>query len=187
MILGLALWLLAPALDLALLTAVRMASSDPLVPAIQALTIFGGLALLAPFTLVVAGGLALRGDRRRALWLVLTVGSGRIAVEIAKLLFARERPPLAGRLDIVTSHSFPSAHTAGTTIVWLALAMLFAARSPRLLPAALAVAGVIGWSRIALGVHWPSDVLSGFGLALFWVGIARRWLPAAPERISAAG
>ncbi|MES2494868.1 MAG: phosphatase PAP2 family protein [Pseudomonadota bacterium] len=187
MVAGLGLWQIAPTLDLRLLMAFRLAPSDPAVPAVQILTIFGGLALLAPFTLIVAGGLAFWGDRRRALWLVFTVASGRIAVEIAKLVFARERPPLAGRLDVVSSYSFPSAHSAGTTILWLSLAVLFAARSPWLLPIALGVATVMGWSRMALGVHWPGDVLSGFGLALFWVGIARCWLPPAPRRITAAG
>lgn len=183
---AIALWRLAPSLDLALLAAFRIDASSPLLPMIRAATLLGGLALLAPFTLIVACGLALHGDRRRALWLLLTVATGRLAVEAAKLACARGRPPLAGRLDDVSSFSFPSAHAAGTLLVWLALAMLFERRRRWLLPLAFAMAATIGWTRLALGVHWPGDVIGGFGLALFWAGLAERWLPPARPPVSRA-
>ncbi|ARR56963.1 phosphatase PAP2 family protein [Rhizorhabdus wittichii DC-6] len=186
MIAGFALWRLAPELDLTLLMAFRLDPASPAVPAIRGLTMLGGLALLAPFALAAAAGLALRGDRWRALWLVLTVASGRLAVEAAKLICARGRPPLAGRLDDVSSPSFPSAHAAGTLLVWLALAMLFDRQRRVLLPATVAMAAAIGWTRLALGVHWPGDVLAGFGLALLWAGLAERWLPPARAPINRA-
>lgn len=177
MIAGLALWRLAPGFDLALLTVFRFSPASPAVPAIRDVTMVGGLALLTPFVLIVAAGLALRGDRRRALWLILTVATGRLAVEVAKLICARARPPLAGRLDDVSSPSFPSAHSAGTLLVWLALAMLFDRQRRFLVPAAIVMTATIGWTRAALGVHWPGDIIAGFGLALFWAGLAERWLP----------
>ncbi len=177
-----ALWRFAPWLDLALLDSVRIDAASPLVAAIRGVTLLGGLALLAPFTLVIACGLALHGDRRRALWLILTVATGRLVVDAAKLACARPRPPIALRLDDVSSYSFPSAHAAGTLLVWLALAMLFGARRRWLPPLAIAMAVTIGWTRLALGVHWPADVISGFGIALFWAGLAARWLPLEPIR-----
>lgn len=180
---GSALWRLFPWLDLAILDSLRQDAASPAVAAIRGLTVTGGLALLAPFTLVVAGGLALHGDRRRALWLILTVATGRLVVEAAKLACARPRPPLAGRLDDVSSYSFPSAHAAGTLLVWLALAMLFGTRRRWLPPLAILMAVTIGWTRLALGVHWPADVISGFGIALFWAGLAARWLPPEPRTV----
>lgn len=184
MIAGLVLWRLAPGLDRALLFAFRLDPSSVAIAAIRSLTMLGGLSLLAPFVLVVAAGLALHGDRRRALWLVLTVATGRLAVEAAKLICARSRPPLGGRLDEVSSASFPSAHAAGTLLVWLALTMLFDRQRRFLLPGTIAMAAAIGWTRLALGVHWPGDVLAGFGVALFWAGLAGQWLP--PPRLSRA-
>ncbi|KQX20212.1 MULTISPECIES: phosphatase PAP2 family protein [unclassified Sphingomonas] len=186
MIAAIALWGLAPSLDLALLAAFRIDAASALLPAIRGATLLGGLALLAPFALVVAGGLALHGDRRRALWLLLTVATGRLAVEAAKLACARGRPPLAGRLDDVSSYSFPSAHATGTLLVWLAIAMLFERRRHLLLPLAFAMAAMIGWTRLALGVHWPGDVIGGFGLALVWAGLAERWLPPPRPSLSRA-
>lgn len=183
---GGALWRLVPGLDLAMLAVFRLDPASRAVSTIRGLTMLGGLSLLAPFTLVVAAGLALRSDRRRALWLVLTVATGRLAVETAKLICARGRPPLAGQLDDVSSPSFPSAHAAGTLLVWLALSMLFDRQRRVLLPATVAMAAAIGWTRLALGVHWPGDVLAGFGLALVWAGLAERWLPPARPPLSRA-
>jgi len=53
----------------------------------------------------------------------------------------------------------------------VALALLFGrGDGPVLL--ALFAAAFIGWSRVALGVHWPSDVMVGWGIGLVWLGLA---------------
>lgn len=176
---GFLLWRFAPGADRSLFDGLRLERAGPWVEPIRFFTLTGGLAVLAALALVVAAGLALSGEVRRAAWLVATVAGGRLVVEAAKWLLGRDRPPLVDQLATVSSHSFPSAHAAGTMTVWVALAMLFPARRQFLLPLALAMAFTIGWSRIALGVHWPSDVIAGFGLALLWTGLAARWLPPA--------
>jgi membrane-associated phospholipid phosphatase len=120
------------------------------------------------------GGDGAGGDRRRdpaALRLVATIVVGRLLVEGLKLIVQRPRPPVVDRLELVTSWSFPSSHSAGTMMTALAFALLAGGRWPAL-AAALLVAGVIGWSRVALAVHWPSDVLAGWGLGMMWVGLA---------------
>lgn len=173
MIAGLVLWLLLPALDLRLFDALRL-KSDP--GWITAFTRLGGFATLGPVALAAVAWLLFRRRSADAIWLFATIATGRLAIEGLKLLFERARPPLDGRLDLVTSYSFPSSHSAGTMLTLLALAML--ARWQALVPLAIAVAFAMGWSRIALGVHWPGDVLGGLGLGMFWVGMAIGWMPA---------
>ncbi|WP_340313021.1 phosphatase PAP2 family protein [Rhizorhabdus argentea] len=176
MLAGALLWLRHASIDLPVFEALRLDARSGWAPFIVGVTRLGGFPVLGPLALAVAGLLAWRKRGREALWLLLTIASGRLMVEAIKLLFGRERPPLSGQLAPVTSYSFPSSHSAGTMLTMLALAMVFPAQgSPMLLPA-LAIGCVIGWSRIALGVHWPSDVLAGLGFGMLWVGTAQRWL-----------
>ncbi|MBA2935338.1 phosphatase PAP2 family protein [Sphingomonas sp. CGMCC 1.13654] len=138
-------------------------------------TSLGGLLVMGPVALLAAGGLFWRRRGGEALWLVLTIMSGRLLVEGVKLLVQRPRPPIADRLEWVTSWSFPSSHSAGTMMTCVALSMLWGRTAGWI--AALFAAVAIGWSRVALGVHWPSDVLAGWGFGLLWVGAAVRWAP----------
>ncbi|MGC6328811.1 phosphatase PAP2 family protein [Rhizorhabdus sp. FW153] len=179
---GMTLWLCLPAMDGHWLTIFRLDPSSSLIPATTLLTNAGGFSTLGPVAMATVFVLALKGRKAEALWLFLSIGSGRLFVEAAKGILARPRPPLVGRLDEVTSLSFPSSHAAGSMLTMLALALLFGRDRPWLTPMLAAFALGVGWSRLALGVHWPSDVLAGWGLALIWIGIASRWLPIAPRR-----
>ncbi|WP_255250144.1 phosphatase PAP2 family protein [Rhizorhabdus dicambivorans] len=184
---GLLLWHGGPATDLTLFERLRLDARARGVAAIRGLTALGGFAVLGPLALVIVAWLLAQRRHAEALWLFATIGSGRLAVEAMKEILVRPRPPLVGRLAEVSSHSFPSSHAAGTLLTWLALAIVFPRLRPWSLPFALAMAAAIGWSRIALGVHWPSDVLAGYGLALLTVGIAARWLPQPPSPSHRAG
>lgn len=169
---GVVLWLAFPLFDRALFDALRLTSGGEVI----AFTRLGGFWVLAPVGLAITALLLVRHGAMAAIWYFTTVASGRLAVEIIKLFCLRDRPPLSGQLDLVASWSFPSAHAANTMLTLLALALLLPRRR---LAVSLAVltAVAMGWSRIALGVHWPGDVLGGLGFGMFWVGIAAQWLP----------
>jgi undecaprenyl-diphosphatase len=138
----------------------------------------GGAVLLA---LAGAGALWLLVRRRTndALLLIAITVSARLLVTAQKALVDRPRPPLDLRLVEVGSASFPSAHAANAAATLLCLA-LFAPRAarPAAISLALALAFAIGLSRLALGVHWPSDVIGGWAFGAFWIlamlGLARR-------------
>lgn len=185
---GFALWRFGPSIDLGLMAEMRLDRHSLLAPPVLVLTMLGGAAALIPLALAIVAWLLLRGRVARAVWLFATIGIGRLIVELLKWWFERERPPAFDRLAFVTSHSFPSSHSAGTMLTGLALAML-APRKHR--SSALLLVGscaaLIGWSRIALGVHWPSDVIAGFGLAMLWVGLAGYRLPATPQFLPGTG
>lgn len=165
--LGIACWWFGA--DLPLHRLLRLPGTSA--PRVAQLTALGGLAVMGPLAL---GALALLFWLRRAgdaLWLLVTVATGRLAVEGLKLVVTRPRPPQIDWLEIVKSWSFPSSHSAGTIMTCVALALLFG-RGRGAMVAALLAALIIGWTRVALAVHWTSDVLAGWGLGLLWLGLS---------------
>jgi undecaprenyl-diphosphatase len=98
-----------------------------------------------------------------------------LAVSLLKAWFARERPDVAPAVPPPESASFPSGHAAEGVAGLGALAVLAAERLPNprartWLWTAVVVAGVaVGLSRIALGVHYVTDVLAGWCFGLAWL------------------
>lgn len=93
---------------------------------------------------------------------VLLVGSTalRFAYATLKGAIARERPDVSQQLVQASGYAMPSGHAAGVAFV----AVVVVAFHPRFRWYAFAAAAMVGWSRIALGVHYPSDVLVGWGV-----------------------
>jgi len=135
------------------------------------LSALGGAAVMIPVALIGCAFLLARKRQGDALWLFLTIAIGRLGIEGLKLVVTRPRPPAADWLEHVHSWSFPSSHSAGTMMTCVALALLFGHGDGAIL-AALFAALFIGWTRVALGVHWPSDVMAGWGIGLVWMGLA---------------
>lgn len=166
-------------LDRALLYRAQLAA---LVPPARWLTRLGDGGVVLAAGGAAAVWLLWRGAGRRALLLVAILFSCRLLVEGLKLVFDRVRPDPAGHAVAVHSMAFPSGHAANAMAAWLGIALLVA--PPRLrVPAgvlALAVALVVGLSRLVLGVHWPSDVAGGWALGAAWTLLLVR-LAGGPE------
>lgn len=132
----------------------------------------------------VAIALVLIWRRRVRLGLALTLllaGTGLLDTAI-KWLVGRPRPPLTLPdvnllLPLPTSYSFLSGHalTSFAAASLLALAL----REPRSGTGVLGLAAAIGWSRIHVGHHYPSDVLAGalLGALAGWIA----WIFVAPS------
>ena len=144
---------------------------------------FGTQAVLLPAA--VFAGIALWVGSRRLIpafapWIAVQVDA--VLVSRLKSGFDVARPPLAEMVRPVRNAAFPSGHAANTTALVVAVAVVVAAtgtRSTRSRAWLLAVvtALAVGWSRLALNVHWFSDVVGGWALgALVGMVVARALL-----------
>lgn len=99
---------------------------------------------------------------------------------LIKLLVMRDRPSLQ-HLVVETTYSFPSGHAATSMILYGTLIFLMPsliktrewAWMIQVLLGLLILS--IGASRVYLGVHYPSDILGGYSLSLFWLCLTYPW------------
>jgi undecaprenyl-diphosphatase len=103
---------------------------------------------------------------------------------VLKLGFNRPRPSLFAPLVHAVGSSFPSGHAMNAAIVYTTLAYLAARLHKRgwarwfVMTAAFIVIALISFSRMYLGVHYPSDVLAGIIVGLAWAGFCMAMLEA---------
>lgn len=146
-------------------------SSLALDPFVLFITQLGGPVLmpLASFAIVVA--LFSQNQRSRALFFALAMIGELLLNQGAKLLFARPRPDLWAHLVEEKAFSFPSGHAMASSAFVTALILLLwytRWRTLVIFVGALFVVLVCS-SRLYLGVHYPSDVLTGALASLAWV------------------
>jgi len=135
---------------------------------------------VAVAAIAAAVALVLWRQRRRLVlvaWLAANVG-GLMLDQVLKAAVHRARPVSADARLYIGSFSFPSGHSMGATIGYGMLAYVIANyRRPRgvrpscIYLAAAAMILAVGTSRVYLGVHFPTDVLSGFAAGVAWLAI----------------
>jgi|TARA_R110000824_G_scaffold330394_2_gene517197 undecaprenyl-diphosphatase len=151
-----------------------LSGPDWLPDILRAITILGDSKLLIVLVILVAAYLVVRRTYYFALALLAPTVGGMVIVSLLKDHFSRSRPEVVEHLTTQYSMSFPSGHAANSAIVYLTMAMLFTQIRPErhagiyLVSAALLLTATIGISRVALGVHWPSDVVAGWMFGLSW-------------------
>lgn len=173
---------------------VHSATTPWLTDVMAAVTQLGGPVLRAVGA-VLAVALWLVGRWRDAAFVVIAqVGSSQLNV-VLKSVFERTRPDFWQHLTVENTPSFPSGHSmASMTIAAVVVVLTWGTRHRwTALAAAVVYVLLIGASRIYLGVHFPSDVLGAWCLAVLWVGAVAvvlwplaRWLrrAAPPDALS---
>jgi membrane-associated phospholipid phosphatase len=107
--------------------------------------------------------------------LVVAVPGGMLLNELVKILVHRHRPFEDGWFVDWSGYSFASGHTIGATLLYgqIALFLVPVIKSRRaricLFSAASFVIALVGFSRIALGAHYLTDVLGGIFFGMMWL------------------
>lgn len=146
---------------------------------LRGVTTLGSTAVVMGIVAVIALALVRRGRPRLAAYLAIT-GLGSIILGPAlKLFVGRLRPVVEHTIALAPGNSFPSGHALGSIVCYGAVAMVFlpAVRDRGrtvLLWTFGALVVLIGFSRIALGVHFVSDVVGGWLLGAVWLAVTAR-------------
>lgn len=153
--------------------------TDPLGPLwveelVRDFTALGGLAVMVTLTIGVVGYFVLDGRTRTAWFITIAVVGGTGLSILMKRSFDRPRPDLVPHGSHVSMASFPSGHTLISTTAYLTLGSLLAGVQKRrrmkgfVFVFAMLLTWMVGFSRVYLGVHWPTDVLAGWLIGLSW-------------------
>lgn len=128
----------------------------------------------------------------RRWWLALSVAVigafAPLLTDVIKPIVDRPRPVWIQPFEVIDQPSFPSGHATGGIAVWMVCGIAIASllRDPALgavvaLPFVL-LGVAIGLSRLVLGVHWPSDVVAGWAVAVCVTCVAGALFLARAER-----
>lgn len=160
--------------DAAVRNAIHSHANPALTEAMQLFSFLGSVGWLIGLGLVVVFlSLYFRRQRLAGFFVIATIGAS-VLDSVLKLAFHRARP-VAFYGTSPSSFSFPSGHALGAFCFYGILAAVFArriaGRKSRILiwTAAAILVGMIGISRIYLGVHYPSDVIAGYLAGGVWV------------------
>jgi len=148
-------------------------------------TALGGITLLSLLTVSIAGFLFLSGKQHMAGFLCCSIASGLIVNWALKDSYHRVRPDLVPHGSYVMTTSFPSGHSMLSALTYFTIGALLARSYTRnrlkayFLCLAALLSGLVGVSRVYLGVHWPTDVLAGWTAGATWAVLCwliARWL-----------
>jgi len=158
-------------IDIAILNAIFELTNSTLSNAMLLLTKLGSTIFVALAAIGITGTLILKRAYRSALFTLASIGGAGALILLLKNLFSRQRPMLWDQLVIENGYSFPSGHGIGSSALALTIIVLLWRTKWRNL---VIVGGVlymivVAFSRLYLGVHYPSDILASWLVSGFWI------------------
>lgn len=163
-----------------------------LTPVMKTITFLGSSTFLLPAYILLIIYFFYKKEKRRSVEILLIGSLGILLTDLMKTFYHRARPaqPLISPLQ---SFSFPSGHAMSafifygllTYLVWKTQLNRTYKTVATVLLATIAVA--VGFSRMYLRVHYPSDVVAGFCLGLAWISFAIWVLEKSKKKAKEAG
>jgi undecaprenyl-diphosphatase len=152
-----------------------VADRPALVSVLRLITLLGSNGVLGWLVAIGALILLVRKRWRLAGYLLVTSAGGLILDPTLKMAVGRLRPVVADPVALGGGSSFPSGHALASVIGYGALLLVFTPALPRrarkpVIIVLGAVVVLVGFSRLALGVHYLSDVLGAWCLGIAWLG-----------------
>lgn len=134
-------------------------------------TNFGGVVFVTLFTIAMTGLLYRFRSKQWSLFVVVGVAGASLSNALLKLFFERARPDLWQQLINEETFSFPSGHSVASAAIATSLVIILWKTRWRTLTIILASLYMllVGFSRLYLGVHYPTDVVGGWVFGVAWV------------------
>ncbi|MFS0554182.1 phosphatase PAP2 family protein [Brevibacillus sp. 179-C9.3 HS] len=142
-------------------------------------TNLGGGMFLTPLAAIMFIVLYIKKYRMEAMIVLISLGVSEVINELLKLYFSRPRPSGINLIELPESFSFPSGHAmigpAFYCMVALWITQWFAEKKwvSLVQPFVFIFVALLALSRVYLGVHYLSDVLTGFFLSMSWYFLLR--------------
>jgi undecaprenyl-diphosphatase len=160
--------------DRAVLLWIHTHSPEWLDGPMRLVTALGYYEVVLPLLAGVVFVFCLKGWRLSATLLLVSTIGGSLLTAVLKAVFGRARPELFDSGYTASFYSFPSGHATVAVGFYGALTLILAYRLRGFARWAVVIVGIllvllIGFSRLYLGVHYPTDVLAGFLAAPLWV------------------
>lgn len=156
-----------------------------MVETMRDITSLASVALIILVAVLTLAYLLLRRAWQTSIIMIILLAATQTTVTVLKQCFARPRPDLITHGDHVFTLSFPSGHASMAAAVYLTLGWVgMRLHDQRRMVVffwltSVLFLGLVGFSRIYLGVHWTSDVLAGWSVGVFWAclcSLLNQWL-----------
>ena len=178
------------AIDSAILLAVAKERTPWLTTAAVDVTALGSITLVALLSIFALVVMLLLRDRLGALQLLAASAGAEMLTVLTKNVIERVRPSEVQQLVVVSGFSYPSGHSVSTSALYLTIAIVadrYVQRPGARAAIFLSVSAVpilVGASRVYLGVHYATDVLSGISLGAAWALLLAGFFTLASHRVS---
>ena len=161
--------------DVSILLAIHSTANPQLDIFASSLTKLGVYWGVFPVAIAIGLALLVRRRWRKLVYFLITLGGSIIINRTAKILLHRVRPHLWPSPAPEFDYGFPSGHAMASMTLVAALVILTWRSRWRWLVLAIGSVFVlaIAWTRLYLGVHYPSDIVAGWSASIAWaIGVS---------------